>query len=235
MRWMGAGVACVMMASLVVGAQAATMTTPAGSPSSTARISSGWSVHYASKTADGRRPPASIFEVKNGEIHAYPTQAAGSEQPNAYIVTDAEHQDYVLSLEYKWGEKKFPPRLNHVRDAGLLYHVHRERPADWPASSEAQIQEGDTGDSWAVSSQVSSFVDPKTRPLRAAGERRRAGHRGQVRRVRAHAPRPRQRIPGLEHARDHRARRPRHAHRQRRGEHARQRHQVLGRGHATPG
>ena len=36
------------------------------------------------------------------------------------------------------------------------------RPSDWPASAEAQIQEGDTGDSWAVSSQVSSFVDPKT-------------------------------------------------------------------------
>ncbi len=43
----------------------------------------------------------------------------------------------------------------------LLYHVHRDNPA-WPASFEAQIQEGDTGDSWAVSAQVSSFVDPKT-------------------------------------------------------------------------
>ena len=100
--------------------------------------------------------------MKNGEIHAYPTQKAGTEQPNAYIVTDADYKDYVISLEYKWGEKKFPPRLEHVRDAGLLYHVHRARPADWPASAEAQIQEGDTGDSWAVSSQVSSFVDPKT-------------------------------------------------------------------------
>ena len=49
-----------------------------------------------------------------------------------------------------------------MRDAGLLYHVHRERAGDWPASAEAQIQEGDTGDSWAVSAQVSSFVDPKT-------------------------------------------------------------------------
>ena len=49
-----------------------------------------------------------------------------------------------------------------MRDAGLLYHVHRARPADWPACAEAQIQEGDTGDSWAVSSQVSSFIDPKT-------------------------------------------------------------------------
>ena len=123
---------------------------------------SGWSVQYASKTPADAPPASSIFTVRNGEIHAYPTQQAGSEQPNAYIVTDAEFKDYVISLEYKWGEKKFPPRLENVRDAGLLYHVHRARPADWPASAEAQIQEGDTGDSWAVSSQVTSFVDPKT-------------------------------------------------------------------------
>ena len=123
---------------------------------------SGWSVHYASKTPADAPPPSSIFEVKNGEIHAYPTQKAGSEQPNAYLLTVADYKDYVVSLEYKWGEKKFPPRLEHVRDAGLLYHVHRDIPANWPAGFESQIQEGDTGDSWAVSSQVSSFVDPKT-------------------------------------------------------------------------
>ena len=123
---------------------------------------SGWSVHYASKTAANAPSASSIFTVKNGEIHAYPTQKAGTEQPNAYIVTDADYKDYVISLEYKWGEKKFPPRLELVRDAGLLYHVHRPRPSDWPACAEAQIQEGDTGDSWAVSAQVSSFIDPKT-------------------------------------------------------------------------
>lgn len=120
----------------------------------------GWSVHYASQTAAGAPPPASFFEVKNGEIHAYPTQAAGTPQPNAYLLSDADLKDYVISLEYKWGDKKFAPRVDHVRDAGLLYHVHRDNPASWPSSFEAQIQEGDTGDSWAVSSQVSSFVDP---------------------------------------------------------------------------
>jgi hypothetical protein len=122
----------------------------------------GWSVHHASKAPEGAPAPATLFAVENGVIHAYPTQAAGSEQPNAYLETVSEYQDYVLSLEYRWGEKKFAPRLNVVRDAGLLYHVHRARPSDWPASAESQIQEGDTGDSWAVSTQLSSFVDPKT-------------------------------------------------------------------------
>jgi hypothetical protein len=82
--------------------------------------------------------------VKNGEIHAYPTQKAGTEQPFAYLITDGDHKDYVLSLEYKWGEKKFVPRLDVVRDSGLIYHVYAARDADWPAGPEAQNQEGDT-------------------------------------------------------------------------------------------
>lgn len=122
----------------------------------------GWSVHYASKTDANAPAPSTIFAVENGVIHAYPTQAEGSAQPNAYIETEASYKDYVISLEYKWGEKKFAPRMNLVRDAGLIYHVHRERAADWPAGAEAQIQEGDVGDSWAVSSRLSSFVNPKT-------------------------------------------------------------------------
>jgi len=146
------------MSSLALGADSG-----AGwKPLFNGRNLSGWSVHYASKTAADAPPPATIFSVEKGVIHAYPTQAAGSAQPNAYLETNAEYQDYVISLEYQWGEKKFPPRLELVRDAGLIYHVHRERPADWPAGAEAQIQEGDVGDSWAVSSQISSFVDPRT-------------------------------------------------------------------------
>jgi hypothetical protein len=122
----------------------------------------GWSVHYASQTPADAPPPATLFAVEGGTIHVYPTQAAGTAQPNAYLESDADLKDYVVSLEYQWGEKKFVPRAEHVRDAGLIYHIHRERADDWPAGAEAQIQEGDTGDSWAVSSQISSFVDPKT-------------------------------------------------------------------------
>jgi hypothetical protein len=122
----------------------------------------GWTAHYASKTPEGAPEPGTLFKVEDGVIHVYATQPGGSPQPHAYLLTDTEFKDYVLTLEYRWGEKKFPPRLENVRDAGLLYHVHRDRPADWPASTEAQIQEGDTGDSWAISTQVSSFVDPKS-------------------------------------------------------------------------
>ena len=147
---------------LFAGALLAADSQPGWKPIFNGKNLNGWTVHYASKTPDDAPPAASLFDVVNGEIHVYRDEAAGSAQPNAYIVTDADYKDYKLSLEYKWGEKKFAPRLEHVRDAGLLYHVHRAIPANWPASAEAQIQEGDTGDSWAVSAQVTSFVDPKT-------------------------------------------------------------------------
>jgi hypothetical protein len=155
---MYAGAACALMSCLALGADNG----PGWKPLFNGKNLNGWSVHYASKTPADAPPPDSIFSIEKGVIHAYPTQPAGSAQPNAYLETTAEYRDYVISLEYQWGEKKFLPRVDLVRDAGLIYHVHRERPADWPAGAEAQIQEGDVGDSWAVSSQISSFVDPKT-------------------------------------------------------------------------
>jgi hypothetical protein len=124
---------------------------------------SGWSTHYASQPGENAAAAASYFRVEDGAIHVYPSQSAGSAQPNAYLLSDGEHKDYKLSLEYKWGEKKFAPRLNLVRDAGLLYHVHRQRPNDWPASIESQIQEGDLGDLWVISARASSSIDPKTK------------------------------------------------------------------------
>lgn len=68
-------------------------------------------------------------------------------------------QDYHLSLQFKWGEAKWPPRDKEEtpRDSGLLYHVHAESGAEgrnWSRSIELQIQEGDTGDLWAVGSAI---------------------------------------------------------------------------------
>jgi hypothetical protein len=155
------GLICAGLCLLVVGAHAAE--NPAWKPLFNGRNLDGWTAHHASKVPPEAAPAASLFDVENGVIHVYRDEAAGSEQPNAYLMTRSEHRDYRLSLEYRWGEKKFAPRLNVVRDSGLLYHVHRQREADWPASIESQIQEGDTGDLWAVSARASSSIDPASR------------------------------------------------------------------------
>lgn len=121
----------------------------------------GWTAAYASKPVDGR-PPIALFTVENNMIHTYANDAAGTEQSFAILETDKEYQDYRISLEYKWGQKKFGPRLNLLRDAGLLYHKHADKAFDWPPSVESQIQEGDAGDLWAISSQASSTIHPLT-------------------------------------------------------------------------
>ena len=68
-------------------------------------------------------------------------------------------KDYHLKLQFKWGDKKWPPRekLETPRDSGLLYHVHAA-PGDggrtWARSIELQIQEHDVGDLYAVGSAI---------------------------------------------------------------------------------
>ena len=73
--------------------------------------------------------------------------------------TTRSYADYHLKLEFKWGEKKWPPRdgATTARDSGLLYHVHAAPGAEgrtWARSIELQIQEHDVGDLYAVGSTI---------------------------------------------------------------------------------
>ncbi|MEO6361025.1 MAG: DUF1080 domain-containing protein [Sphingomicrobium sp.] len=122
---------------------------------------SGWTAGYSSKPLDGR-PASALFAVEGGVIHAYPTEAAGTEQVQAFIETNRDYKNYRVSLEYKWGEKKFSPRMDLVRDAGLIYHVYEKPEYNWPHGVESQIQEGDTGDLWAISARATSTIVPQT-------------------------------------------------------------------------
>lgn len=68
------------------------------------------------------------------------------------ITSEAEYENYHITLQYKWGENKYAPRLQLPRDAGLLYHA-RDRPMQnrvWPLAQECQIQQGDCGDYWKI-------------------------------------------------------------------------------------
>jgi hypothetical protein len=83
----------------------------------------------------------------------------------------ASFKDYHLKLQFKWGEKKWPPRAapETQRDSGLLYHVHAAPGAEgrtWARSVELQIQEHDVGDLYAVGSVIAvrSKARPNTRP-----------------------------------------------------------------------
>ena len=69
-----------------------------------------------------------------------------------------ELSDFHLRLEFKWGEKKWPPKESAARDSGLLYYAVGEHGAAdnkaWMRSLECQVQEHDTGDFWAVGGNI---------------------------------------------------------------------------------
>jgi hypothetical protein len=102
-----------------------------------------------------------LVQVENGMIHMYKDAPAGSAQPAGYIVTDKEYSNYHLRLEYKWGEKRFQPRLKTRRDAGIMYHVVG-KDGVWPRCIECQIQENDVGDIFTVNTRLTTSVDPST-------------------------------------------------------------------------
>ena len=90
--------------------------------------------------------PLEVFSVKkiDGEdVLAITGEIYGG------LTTLKEYENYHLSLQFKWGEKKWAPRLEDKRDSGLLVHCTGRHGAFWNVwmrSLECQIQEGDCGD-----------------------------------------------------------------------------------------
>lgn len=70
------------------------------------------------------------------------------------VFTKQEFENYHLSLKVKWGDKKWEPRLDKLKDSGLLYHSVGECGVDywrsWALSQEFQIMEGHIGDYWGI-------------------------------------------------------------------------------------
>ncbi len=111
---------------------------------------SGWRVTLGSSAAPADRDPASVFTVV--EVDGEPTIRV-SGQGVGGLSTEREFENYHLSLEFKWGEGRHPPRENLPRDSGLLYHTTGEANSGsgWLESVEFGILEGgETGDFWSV-------------------------------------------------------------------------------------
>jgi hypothetical protein len=79
------------------------------------------------------------------------------------ISTKEPFTNFHLKLEFKWGQKKWNPRKDRVRDSGILYHAVGKHGADfgfWMRSQEFQVEEGNVGDYWGVAG--GSFEVPAT-------------------------------------------------------------------------
>lgn len=89
--------------------------------------------------------PKGYVTVKDGAIHMYKNTDPSEKVPFGVIQHEGTFSRFHLTFDYQWLEKKFAPRKDAIRDAGLLYHISGKEKV-WPDSLEYQIQEGDTGD-----------------------------------------------------------------------------------------
>lgn len=65
------------------------------------------------------------------------------------ISSKESYENYHLSVMFKWGDKKWEPRLDKKRDSGILYHCYGEHGRfwnTWKTCLEYQVQENDLGD-----------------------------------------------------------------------------------------
>jgi hypothetical protein len=86
--------------------------------------------------------PYKVFTVRDGMLFISGQEWGG-------LTSRDEFADYHLIVEWRWGEKTWPPRLNNTRDSGILLHcVGPDGAASghWMESQECQIIEGGCGD-----------------------------------------------------------------------------------------
>lgn len=106
--------------------------------------------------------PDKIFQVHDGMVHVYKDTEQKSKVQYGYFLTRKKYSHYHLRFQFKWGEKKFEPRVKAPRDAGVLYHVVGEKKV-WPRSLELQIEEKGVGDFLTVyGAQAKTTVDPES-------------------------------------------------------------------------
>ena len=96
------------------------------------------------------RDPAGVFSIVR--VDGAPAIRVSGEIYGG-LITQAEYENYHLRFEFKWGEKRWPPRESAVRDTGCCYHSIGPNDASygfWMKSFEFQVQEGDCGDFYSL-------------------------------------------------------------------------------------
>lgn len=112
----------------------------------------GWYSYLEKRGKD--QDPKKVFTVEKGMI-----RISGEEY--GCITTNDEFKDYKLTVEFKWGEKTFEPRIDRARDGGVLIH---SQGADggyrgiWMNSIECQLIEGGSGDIIVVGDGTDQFT-----------------------------------------------------------------------------
>jgi hypothetical protein len=106
---------------------------------------SGWKKFLDPKK---KADPDQIWKVEGDTIYC-----EGS--VNGYLITEKEYENYVLKVQWRWGEKVTRP----PRNSGVFVHVTGPDKI-WPKAVEAQLMADHAGDFWLVDG-FKLTVDPK--------------------------------------------------------------------------
>ena len=105
----------------------------------------------------GLGDPFSIYTVSQDASGGLVLNISG--QVDGGLISRQTLSDYHFTMEFKWGNQKWPPRLNDPRGSGLLFHSYGENGHLWKAwkrSLEFQIREGDFGNLFYIGGTRSS-------------------------------------------------------------------------------
>lgn len=83
-----------------------------------------------------------VFSVQDGLLRV-------SGEVYGTLLTDQQYENYLLSVDYRWGDKTWPPRVQSSRASGILLHCVPPDDAVrkmYPKSIRCRLQEGHTGD-----------------------------------------------------------------------------------------
>jgi len=71
------------------------------------------------------------------------------------VITKRDFENYHLKLKVKWGNRKWPPRMDKLLDSGIIYSSQGEFGdgfwRTWMPGQEFQVMEGHMGDYWSFS------------------------------------------------------------------------------------
>ena len=88
-----------------------------------------------------------VISIHDGLLHVLGPNYRGPLRAGmGYLATEREYENYHLSVDYKWGTRRYEPRTLWKRDSGVLYHVPTGLDLVWPDCIEYQVMEHNTGD-----------------------------------------------------------------------------------------
>jgi hypothetical protein len=117
-------------------------------PLSNGKDLTGWETYLGKQPGSDAEPigagrdPEGNFGVQDGAIHIVGRRVGA-------LTTTESFGNFRLRLEFKWGERRWPPRENAKRNSGVIYHAvgpHGAHSGNWMRGFQSQVQEGDCGD-----------------------------------------------------------------------------------------